>query len=116
MPLTSFLVITFILFVANSALSLKIHLRIEDNIDDDKEVENEESILDKIERELNDDVNLTDGFYSSDDDGDAFDAERLKKNDQIKEADEDSHRSNLPNDGQIDFQDSDQEEVKNFFP
>ena len=38
MPLTSFLVITFILLVANSALSLKIHLRIEDDIDDDKEV------------------------------------------------------------------------------
>ena len=37
MPLTSFLVITFILYVANSALSLKIHLRIEDDIDD-KEV------------------------------------------------------------------------------
>ena len=87
-----------------------------DDMDDDKEVENDESILDKIERELNDDVNLTDGFYSSDDDGDAFDAERLKKNDQIKEADQDSHQSNLPSDGQIDFQDSDQEEVKNFFP
>ena len=37
MPLTSFLVITFILFVANSALSLKIHLCIDDDIDD-KEV------------------------------------------------------------------------------
>lgn len=37
MPLTSFLVITFILYVANSALSLKIHLRIEDDIDN-KEV------------------------------------------------------------------------------
>ena len=48
-----------------------------EDMDDDKIVE-DESILDKIERELNEDVNLTDGFYSSDGD-DEFAAERMKK-------------------------------------
>ena len=86
-----------------------------DDLDDDKEVENNESILDKYERELNEEVNLTDGFYSSE--GDDFDAEKMKKKDKAKgEADEDSHPSNLPSDGQIDFQDSDQDEVQNFYP
>ena len=40
-----------------------------DDMDDEKIVEKDESILDRIERELNDDVKLTDGFYSSDGDG-----------------------------------------------
>ena len=86
-----------------------------EDMDDDKIVE-DESILDKIERELNEDVNLTDGFYSSDGD-DEFAAEKMKKIDKSKEeADEDSYLSNLPGDGKMDFQDSDQEEQQNFHP
>ena len=86
-----------------------------EDMDDDK-VEIDESIIDKIERELNEDVKLTDGFYSSDGDDD-FAAEKFNKIDKVKEeADEDSHPSNLPSDGQMDFQDSDQEEQQNFYP